>query len=374
MTVPLHNPEIGASEIERVSTILEEQALGNDKYHARCEDLLEEMTGAERVLLTTSCTSALEMAAILLDIEEGDEVVVPSWTFPATANAFVRRGATPVFVDIDRETLTVDIDELRASVTPETAAIVPVTYAGISPNMHALMDVATEYDVPVIEDAAQGICASYDEQPIGTFGDIGCVSFDWAKNYVAGEGGAVLLNDERYVDRAEVLYRSGTNYEAFRRGEVESYSWTDIGSRYRPSELQAGLIYTQLQHRTEITDARETVHQRYTCELTPALPDGVSATTIPDACSSNYHIYYLLCSSLTERTELSAHLDESGIDTAPHYQPLHSSEMGASFGYTSQDLQTTEDIADRLLRVPIHPSLSHEQIDHVIQQIRMFYR
>lgn len=374
MDIPLHVPAIGDRESERLSDVLDRpQQLGEAKYSTYCAELIEEITGTAHVLLTTSCTHALEMTALLLDVGAGDEIVMPSWTFPATANAFVRRGATPVFVDITPDTLTLDPDRVAETLSPDTAAIVPVHYAGVSCNMDAIQDLAADYGVPIVEDAAQGVCATYDGEPLGTFGGLGCYSFDWAKNYTGGEGGALLINDAKFLERAEVIHRSGTNYAAFSRGEVPFYSWSGVGSRYKPSELQSALVYTQLQRREEITAARKAVHDQYVQRLGSALPEDVSLPTVPNDRSTNYHIFYLLCEDSEGWQAPMEYLAERGITTAPHYRPLHSSEMGRSFGYEPDDLPVTEQVADSLLRLPIYPGLSPDEVTYIAENVVQLY-
>lgn len=373
MEVPLHEAAIGDRERDRVAAVLDGGEIGSGEYDRRVAELLTEQLPTDRAMLTTSCTHALEMAAMLLEVGRGDEVVMPSWTFPATANAFVRRGAEPVFVDVDPETLTMDVEHLETVTTRDTAAIVPVHYGGVSCDMDGVAAVADEYDVPVVEDAAQGVDAEYDGTPLGTIGDVGCYSFDWAKNYTGGEAGALLLDDERFVGHAEVLRRSGTNYAAFSRDEAPHYEWVGVGSRYKPSELQAALVYTQLRRREEITAARESVHERYMARLPAVVPDGVALPSIPADRTSNYHLFPVRCTDPAERAALSDHLDRAGVGAAPHYRPLHSSEMGAQFGYEPADLPVTETVADTLLRLPIHPGLSSAQVDHVVDTIEQFY-
>lgn len=372
--ISIHSQSIGRTEREIVDRILRDNALDADEYNERAVDLLEEMTGSDRAFTTKSGTDALEMAAMLLDLSRGDEVIMPSWTFPATANAFVREGAVPVFTDIDPETLTMDPDDLRELIDEETAAVVPVHYAGVAAEMEEIVKIAETYDVPVVEDAAQGVNATYRDEPLGTIGDIGCYSFDWAKNYTAGEGGALLLNDRRYVEDAEMIHRSGTNYCKFSRGEVEYYSWSSVGSRFRPSELQAGLVCAQLEKRSEITERRRAVHEVYHEELQELDAAGyVQTLTVPESRGTNYHIYYVLCETQQERAELMETLSEAGIGAAPHYRPLYSSAMGQEYGYEKGDCPVTERVADTLLRLPIHANMTEDDAKRVTEAVRSYY-
>lgn len=372
--IPLHSQDIGRTEREIADGILSDNALDGDEYNEQAVDLLEKMTGSYRVFMTKSGTDALEMAAMLLDISSGDEVIMPSWTFPATANAFIREGAVPVFTDVDPETLTMDTDDLRDVIDEETAAVVPVHYAGVAAEMEEIMKIARRYDVPVVEDAAQGVNATYRGEPLGTIGDIGCYSFDWAKNYTAGEGGALLLNDRRFVEDAEMVHRSGTNYCKFSRGKVEYYSWSSIGSRFRPSELHAGLVCAQLEKRSEITEQRRVVHEVYHEELKELDAAGyIQTLTVPESTQTNYHIYYILCETQKERSELMETLSEAGISIAPHYRPLHSSSMGQEYGYETGDCPITERVADTLLRLPIHTNMTEDDARHVTEAISSYY-
>jgi dTDP-4-amino-4,6-dideoxygalactose transaminase len=374
--IPLHSPDIGEKEREAVLSVLDSGELkGGGEFDRKCSDLIESAFDANDVLMTTSCTHALEMAAHLLEIDDSDEVIVPSYTFPSTATAFVLRGADIVFCDVDERTLTMDPNHLSKLVHESTAAIVPVHYAGSSCRMDKILAIADNYDVPVIEDAAQGVNAKYYEDYLGTIGDIGCYSFQGTKSYVAGEGGALLLNNERYTQRAEYLRQKGTNYDEFRRGNVDKYTWVDIGSSYVPSELQTALAYAQISRRDEIQSERVATYSYYQRKLRPLESDGlVQLPSIVEGSEPNYHTFYLILESKAERNALENHLSNTNISAAPHYEPLHLSKMGRSFGYEESDLPITEHIANCLLRLPVHSNINENERQHIVEQVTTFLR
>jgi dTDP-4-amino-4,6-dideoxygalactose transaminase len=374
-TVSLHSPSITDRERAVVDDVVSSgQLKGGGTYDRRCGELLETAFDAPNALMTTSCTHALEMVALLLNIGPGDEVVLPSYTFSSTATAFLRQGATLTFCDIDPETLTIDPEQFAELVSTETVAVVPVHYAGVACEMDRLCAIAEEYDVAVVEDAAQAINASYDGDYLGTIGDFGCYSFHGTKSYVAGEGGALVISDNKDVERAEILRQKGTNYDQFRRGKIEKYEWVDTGSSYVPSELQTALAFVQLERRDEIRAARETVYDYYFDELAGLVANGrVAVPTIPNPCKPNYHLFYLLVDSEAERDALVDHLRDRGVEAAQHYEPLHTARKGRELGYEAGDLPVTERQATRLLRLPVHPNLTTDDCAYVVDAVRDFF-
>jgi len=346
---------------------------GDGPFTRQCSRLLEELLGAQRVLLTTSCTHALEMAALLLDIEPGDEVIVPSFTFVSTVNAFVLRGARPVFVDIRPDTLNMDEVQLAGLITPRTRAIVPVHYAGVGCEMDAILALAEKHNVPVVEDNAHGLFGHYRGRPLGSFGALATQSFHETKNFHCGEGGALVINDPRYIERAEILREKGTNRSRFFRGEVDKYTWVDVGSSYLPSDLLAAFLLAQLEARDEIQGRRRRIWHTYAAQLADwAAANGVRLPVIPEHCAQSYHMFYLLMPSLEARQALIAHLRARGILAVFHYVPLHLSEMGVRFGGKPGDCPVTEDISDRLLRLPFYNTLSARDQERVIEAICSF--
>jgi dTDP-4-amino-4,6-dideoxygalactose transaminase len=375
MRIPLHSPSISEREVSNVTEALESSEIkGGGKFDKECARFLENRFDTPRAMMTTSCTHSLEMAAILMDIEPGDTVVVPSYTFTSTATAFALHGADITFCDVDPDTLNMDPDALQECITDDTAAVVPVHYGGVACDMNDINAIADDYGAFVVEDAAQALNAEYRGKPIGTIGDIGCFSFHGTKSYVAGEGGAIFLNDESFVDRAEKIRQKGTNYEAFRRGEVEHYTWVDIGSSYVPSELQTALARAQLGRLDEITAKQKHVHEMYVSML-GALEDAslLELPTIPQFADSNYHLFSVLTRTESERDSLVTELRENGIGAASHYEPLHTSPYGREYGYEEGDLPITESIASRVLRLPIHTNISDEDVESVTECIYEFY-
>jgi dTDP-4-amino-4,6-dideoxygalactose transaminase len=375
MDVPLNAPDITEQERQAVESVLRSgQLKGGGQFDTQCREIIESEFGAADALMTTSGTHALEMAALLLDIDPGDEVVMPSYTFTSTATAFLLQGADITFCDIDPTTLTLDIDHAAELVTDQTTAIVPVHYAGISCEMDELCSLAADHDVVVVEDAAQGVNAKYRDQYHGTIGDIGCYSFHGTKSYVAGEGGALILSDEVDIDRAEIIRQKGTNYAQFRRSEVEKYRWVDIGSSYVPSELQTALAATQLRRRSEIRADRKAVYEHYLDALAPiADSESLQLPTIPAHTRPNYHLFYLVVNSERERDALVSHLHQCGIGAAQHYEPLHTAPKGRELGYEPGDLPVTERLAPRLLRLPCHPGVDAASRRQVVDAVHSFY-
>jgi dTDP-4-amino-4,6-dideoxygalactose transaminase len=350
------------------------QIAGEGRFVRACERLMEERFGAGRVLLTTSCTSALEMAAILCDLEPDDEVILPSYTFVSTANAFLLQGAKLVFVDIRPDTLNLDESLIEAAITNRTRVLAPVHYAGVSAEMRALTAIAQQRGLLVVEDAAQGVNASYHGSYEGTLGDFGCYSFHETKNFICGEGGALVVRDPDKIPRADCIREDGTNRREFLRGEVERYEWKDVGSSYILPELLAAFLYAQLENREQITERRQAVYTRYRDALMPLEQRGdIRLPVIPDGCSTNYHMFYILLESEPVRAALIDHLKAQGILAVFHYVPLHASPMGQAMGYREGMLPVTEDVSDRLLRLPMYFDLTDAQVDDVASGIWSFF-
>ena len=346
---------------------------GEGPYTEKCETLLEKELGVPRVLLTTSCTHALEMAALLLDLVPGDEVILPSFTFVSTANAFVLRGARPVFADIRPDTLNLDEALLEGLVTPRTRAIVPVHYAGVACEMDAILSIAQQHGVTVVEDNANSLFSRYRGRYTGTFGQLATQSFHETKNLTCGEGGALLVNDPQLLERAIVLRDMGTNRDRFLRGQLDKYTWVDVGSSYVASDLLAAFLYAQLEARGGIHSTRERIWQRYQRGLEGwAEQNGVRLPVVPPHCEQSYHMFYLLLPSLKQRSALIAHLKERAIQAVFHYVPLHLSPMGLKHGGGKQDCPVTVDMSDRLLRLPFYNSLSEREQTAVIEAILEF--
>jgi dTDP-4-amino-4,6-dideoxygalactose transaminase len=344
---------------------------GDGEFTKRCQTWLQESLGTRKVLLTHSCTGALEMAALLADIGPGDEVIMPSYTFVSTANPFVLRGGVPVFVDIRPDTLNLDESKIEAAITSKTKAICPVHYAGVGCEMDAILDIANSYDLKVIEDAAQGLGALYNGRPLGSFGNLAAFSFHATKNVVSGEGGALVVNDPDLLERAEILWEKGTNRSQYFRGEVDKYTWVDVGSSFLPSELIAAFLWPQLQQSDDITQRRVNIWHRYHRAFAELAVQGkLTRPEIPQTCQMNGHIYYLLLDSLETRTRVLAELKQNGIQATFHYVPLHSAPAGQKYGRVSGELTVTEDISDRLVRLPLSAGLSLEEIDRVIEIVQ----
>lgn len=347
---------------------------GDGEYTKKCSSLLESITGAPKALITTSGTSALEMAALLADIKPGDEVIMPSYTFVSTANAFVLRGAEVVFVDIRPDTMNIDEALIESAVTDKTAAIVPVHYAGVSCEMDAICDIARRYNLKVIEDAAQGVMSFYKGRALGSIGDYGCYSFHETKNYSMGEGGAVIINDAEIVERAEIIREKGTNRSKFVRGQVDKYTWVDIGSSYLQSELNCAYLYPQLKSPEVINNDRLRTWEKYNSLLQPLRDRGYIETPfIPEDCRHNAHMYYIKTKDINVRSDLISHLKNSGIQATFHYIPLHSSPAGRKFGrFHGEDKYTTAE-SERLLRLPMYYGLEDGDIEYIVSEIFRFY-
>jgi len=346
---------------------------GDGSFTKRCHQLLENSLGVSRALLTTSCTHALEMAALLLDIQPGDEVIVPDFTFVSTINAFVLRGAHPVFIDIRPDTLNLDERLLEALITERTRAILPVHYAGVGCEMDSIMEIANRHGVPVVEDNAHGLFGKYRGRYLGTFGCMATQSFHETKNFSCGEGGALLINDRRYIERAEILREKGTNRSRFFRGQVDKYSWVDIGSSYLPSDMLAGFLLAQLEERDAIQGRRREIWQTYQDALGGwAARLGVTLPVIPAHVEQSYHMFYMLLPDLDARTRFIEHLKERGILSVFHYLPLHLSDMGQRYGGKPGECPVTENVSDRLVRLPFFYSLNGDEQEQVIDAALSF--
>ena len=372
--IPFNKPCLSGKELLYVAeAIIKGHASGDGAFTKKCHELLERELGALRALLTTSCTHALEMAALLLEIQPGDEVIVPSFTFVSTVNAFVLRGATPVFADIRPDTLNIDETQIERLITPRTKAIVVVHYAGVSCEMDAVLQIARERGVAVVEDNAHGLFAKYKGRYLGTFGCLATQSFHETKNISCGEGGALLINHAPFMERAEILREKGTNRSRFYRGQVDKYTWVDVGSSYLPSDMLAAYLYAQLEAWQSIQEKRKHVWERYVAGLTNWAPShNVQLPIVPEHCEQSYHMFYLLLPSLAARQALIEHLKRRGILSVFHYLPLHISEMGMKFGGYAGQCPVTESVCDRLLRLPFYNDLSEHEQDEVIKGVGSF--
>jgi dTDP-4-amino-4,6-dideoxygalactose transaminase len=372
--IHFNQPYAVGTEFEYIRrSIANAHTCGNGPFTKECCSLLEDTVGVPKALLTTSCTHALEMAALLLDVQAGDEIVFPSFTFVSTVNAFVLRGAMPVFCDIRPDTLNMDEGKLERLVTARTKAIVPVHYAGVGCEMDAILEIAERHRVPIVEDNAHGLFGTYKGKPLGTFGCLATQSFHETKNFNCGEGGALLINDVRMIDRAEIILEKGTDRSRFFRGEVDKYTWVDIGSSYLPSEMLAAYLLAQLEVHDEIQAKRQQIWQYYDIHLRAwSMENGIRLPVVPDYCEQAYHMFYLVLPSLEKRQSLIAHLKSRNIISAFHYQPLHLSAMGRKFGGREGDCPVTEDMSDRLLRLPFFNDLTESDLARVVGAICEF--
>lgn len=370
--IPFNRPSLVGKEMEYVAqAIANGHISGDGEFTKRCHRLLEETLGVKKALLTTSCTHALEMAALLLEIQPGDEVIVPSFTFVSTINAFVLRGARPVFADIRPDTLNLDEDKLEGLITACTKAILTVHYAGVACEMDKVLDLGNRFGIPVIEDNAHGLFGKYKGKPLGTFGRFATQSFHETKNFSCGEGGALLLNHAEDIERAEIIREKGTNRSRFFRGQVDKYSWVDVGSSFLPSDMLAAFLLAQLEERERIQARRKQIWETYYEQLSDwAEANKVGLPTIPAHCEQSYHMFYLLMPSLAARQQLIAHLRQAGILSVFHYLPLHLSPMGRKLGGQESDCPVTEDLSDRLLRLPLFFDLKDNGLQTVIEAIQ----
>lgn len=374
--IPFNRPFIVGKELFFISqAVLDGKLAGDGQFTKRCNEWLERKFGAKKVLLTHSCTGALEICAILCDLEPGDEVIMPSFTFVSTANAFALRGARIKFIDIRPDNLNMDENLVEPAITEKTKAIVPVHYAGVGCEMDTIMEIAGKYDLIVVEDAAQAVNATYKERYLGTIGHLGAYSFHETKNFICGEGGALVINDERFIERAEIIREKGTDRSKFFRGEVDKYTWVDIGSSYLPSEIIAAFLYAQLEEAKAITQKRCMIFDYYLQEL--ASLQGRGVIQLPEnrpECKNNAHLFYILVStSIQDRDRLLAHLNSRNINAVFHYVPLHTSPMGLKIGYKKGDLPITEELSARLIRLPCYFELTVEDQNRVVNEIFRFF-
>ena len=369
-------PYIG-KELDYVKEAMEinHKICGDGPFTKKCNNWLEEQFKSEKVLLTTSCTHATEMAAILADIKEGDEVIAPSFTFVSTVNPFVLRGAKIVFIDINPKTMNMDENLIEVAITDKTKAIVPVHYAGVACEMDKIMEIAKKYNLIVVEDAAQGVMSEYKGKALGTIGDYGCFSFHETKNYSMGEGGALLIRDKENIEKAEIIREKGTNRSRFFRGQVDKYTWVDMGSSYLPSELNAAYLYAQLENAQMIYDNRMNSWNKYKEGLQELEDKGfIELPFIPDNCKHNAHMFYIKCRNLIERTKLIEFLKQNEIQAVFHYIPLHSAEAGLKFGrFNGEDKYTTKE-SERLVSLPLYYGLEEKELNYIICKIREFYK
>ncbi len=374
ISIPFNRPGFVGQEQAYIAQALQAGHLSGDGiFSRRCHELLETALGVPKALLTTSCTHALEMSALLLDIQPGDEVIVPSFTFVSTINAFVLRGAQPVFADIRPDTLNLDERQLEKLITPRTKAIVPVHYAGVGCEMDTITELGRKYNIAIVEDNAHGLFGKYKGRYLGTFGSMATQSFHETKNFSCGEGGALLINDLALFERAEIIREKGTNRSRFFRGQIDKYSWVDLGSSYLPSDILAAILLAQLEQKEQIQTKRKAIWEFYDSSLAEwAETNRVQLPFVPDYCEQSYHMFYMLLPSLEKRQALIKHLKERGILSVFHYLPLHISDMGLQFGGKAGDCPVTENISDRLLRLPFYNDLSQSQQEQVVKAIKDF--
>lgn len=374
MNIPFNRPCLTGKELQYIADAVGRGHVSGDGYFTKqCHAFLEHEVGVAKALLTTSCTHALEMSALLLDIQPGDEVICPSFTFVSTINAFVLRGARPVFVDVRADTFNLDEKLLEAAITPRTKAILLVHYGGVGCEMDVIAPLAARYGIPLIEDNAHGLFARYRGQQLGTFGVMATQSFHETKNFHCGEGGALLINDQQYAERAEIIREKGTNRSRFFRGQVDKYTWVDVGSSYLPSDMLAAFLYAQLEAREQIQSKRQQIWENYHEGLTSwASHHGVQLPFVPDHCEQAYHVFAIVMPSLDVRQRLIAHLKARGILSVFHYLPLHLSDMGRQYGGNPGDCPVTERLGERLLRLPFYNDLSVEDQGAVITALHEF--
>lgn len=375
--IPFNVPPYVEKSSEYINQAINNHKIcGDGVFTKKCSAWLEENFHAKKILLTTSCTHALEMAAILCDLKDGDEVILPSYTFCSTADAFVQRGAKLVFVDIRPDTMNINENLIEQAITSKTKVIVPVHYAGVSCEMTKILEVAKKYNLKVVEDAAQGVYSSFIQffggTALGTIGDFGCYSFHETKNYSMGEGGAIIINNDKYIEQAEIIREKGTNRSKFYRGQIDKYTWVDYGSSYLPSELCAAYLWAQLEIAKEINDNRLSIWNTYYKELS-LLQDRIELPFIPNNCEHNAHMFYIKCKDLEERTQFISFMKENQIGCSFHYVPLHSSPAGIKFGrFNGDDIYTTAE-SNRLVRLPFYNSLSNSDLDFVISKTKEFF-
>ena len=373
--IPFNKPFLCGNELLYIKDAVESLKLsGNGKYTHKCHEFFKKQYGFKKSLLTSSCTDALEMAAILIDIKPGDEVIMPSYTFVSTANAFVLRGAKIVFADSYESNPNMDASKIEALITSKTKAIVPVHYAGVACDMPLIMDLAAKYNLFVVEDAAQAIDAYYDEKPLGTFGHLSAFSFHETKNIISGEGGMLAINDERFEKRSEIIWEKGTNRAAFWRGEVDKYGWVDVGSSFLPSEMTAAFLFAQLEELKKIQQKRKVIWEYYNEHLGSLEKKGcIQLPVLPEHASNNAHMFYLLTKNIEERTALASHLKASGITAVFHYQSLHKSPFYHD-KHDGRELKNCDDFSERLLRLPMFYELEEHDLEKIVAAVTSFYK
>lgn len=371
-SISFNRPFVAGRELAYIQEAIQNLHISGDgAFSRKCENLIEQMLGVPKVLLTTSCTHALEMAALLLNVQPGDEVIVPSFTFVSTVNAFVLRGARPVFIDMRSDTLNMDESRLDSLITSRTKAILPVHYAGVGCEMDTIMSIARHFNIPVVEDNAHGLFGKYRGRWLGSFGGLATQSFHETKNLTCGEGGALLINNQEFFERAEIIREKGTNRSRFFRGQIDKYTWVDIGSSFLPSDILAAFLCAQLEARDEIQSRRGRIWTYYKAHLNDwAAERGVGLPFIPSHCDQPYHMFYLIMPSLDERQNMIASLKSKGIVAVFHYMPLHLSPMGRQYGGKPGDCPVTEDVSDRLLRLPFYNSMTEEDQERVVTAIK----
>lgn len=374
--IPFNIPPYTGKEEQYIEeAICQKKICGDGKFTLKCNEWIESLGGISKALLTTSCTHALDLAAILCEVKPGDEVIMPSYTFVSTANAFVLRGAVPVFVDIRPDTMNIDEKLIEGAITERTKVIAPVHYAGVACEMDTIMNIAKQHGLKVVEDAAQGVMAEYKGRALGTIGSFGCYSFHETKNYSMGEGGALLIKHADDVPRAEIVREKGTNRSAFFRGMVDKYTWVDQGSSYLPSELNAAYLYAQLEMAEVINQKRLSIYNLYKSMLSPLEQEGkIELPVVPEECRHNAHMFYIKVKDLAERTKLQQYLKEHGIGSAFHYVPLHSAPAGRKYGrFHGEDRFTTKE-SERLLRLPMYYQITEDEVEQVVDSVKKFWK
>jgi dTDP-4-amino-4,6-dideoxygalactose transaminase len=369
--IPFNRPYLTGNEFTHIQeAVAAGQLAGNGRFTKQCQGWLERLVGAPRVLLTQSCTAALEMAALLIDLQHGDEVIMPSFTFVSTANAFVLRGARPVFVDIRADTLNIDERLIESAITPRTRAIVVVHYAGVACEMDAVMDLAKRYGLVVIEDAAHALMARYKGRPAGGYGHLATFSFHETKNLISGEGGALVINDPQFVERAEIIWEKGTNRSQFSRGRVDKYTWMDVGSSFLPGELTAAFLWAQLEEGESITARRLDLWNRYRAASGTLEAIGIRGPVVPAECEHNAHLFHVLLPLAAQRTEILADLNARGVNAVFHYVPLHSAPAGRRYGRAAGSMGVTDDCSARLIRLPLWVGMPEDAPQMIVDAVR----
>ena len=370
--IPFNKPFCIENEVKYIQDAIAQRKLcGDGAYTKKCNEFMENKLNCKKALLTHSCTAALEMSAMLLDLKPGDEVIMPSYTFVSTASAFVLRGAVPVFVDIRPDTCNIDEKLIESAITDKTRAIVCVHYAGVACEMDTIMAIAKKHNLPVVEDAAQAFGSFYKGRPCGTIGDMGCYSFHETKNVICGEGGALIINNDKYIERAEIIREKGTNRTKFFRGEIDKYTWVDIGSSYLPSDMVAAFLYSQLENMDKINNRRLQLWDKYNAFF-QAYDGVITRPVVPDSCKHNAHMYYIRFKDLNLRTKFIQHMKQNEIGTVFHYIPLHSSPAGQKFCKTCGELNNTNMVSDTLVRLPMFYELQDDQLDLITACAKKF--